>query len=127
MYSAHHLLMRIAQNALIESESGKAGRKQAVSREKALVSIAFAAFALEAFANAAGKILFEGSKNYGEFEVLNFANKIESLCVTLSAGWHKNKEPWSTVCWLIGFRHKIVHSKPELISIERIMDTDAFE
>ncbi len=118
-YSAHHMFMRVARRALFTAES-----KQENRLEQVLISITFSALALEAYLNAAGKIM---KGNDHEFEHLDFAEKAKSLCSMLTIPWARTIEPWATVVWLHNFRNKIAHAKPESIIEEKTMTAAAFD
>ncbi len=92
--------------------------------DQVLISITFSALAIEAYMNAAGRIMHGSAP---DFEKLNFAEKAESLCSILTIRWEPTKEPWATVIWLHNFRNKIAHAKPEFIIEEKIMVAAALD
>jgi len=115
-YSPHHAMMRIARNALLQAR----GSELAV-RDSLFVAMTFAALAMESFANTAGDKVAREEPGY---RVMNFAEKVQTLCRVLSVRWDKEQEPWATVVRLNNFRTRIVHGKPQLLEEETVMTVE---
>jgi hypothetical protein len=86
-----------------------------------LMAITFSALALEALANSFGEHLIHGWKDY---ESASPIAKLRIVCDFLKIEIDFEREPWFVVKWLIKFRNKVAHAKPQQIRTESIM-TDA--
>lgn len=84
-----------------------------------LTTILFSALAVEAFCNSLGDELFE---NWQDFDRLNIIGKTRLIAEKLEVEHDKAIEPWSTVVWLTGFRNKLVHSRPEKLAVDTVVD-----
>lgn len=87
----------------------------------AVASLAFSAFALEAFLNHIGEHLFA---TWREIEVLSPKAKIHVLCERLRLTPNWGTQPWQVVPQIIGFRNKIAHGKNELLTFEAVVPQD---
>ena|SRR5260221_2751064 len=119
-FSAHHILLGTANMALESAEKKEPGWLY-----HELIAITFSALAIEAFANSFGERIiplwkhFESSTPTAKLLVI-----AQKLGVEVS---NFDKEPWTTACWLISFRNKIAHAKPELISFNAVMTREEFD
>jgi hypothetical protein len=110
-YSAHHTLLDIAS---IQLEIAK--KQESGWFNNALITITFSALALEALANAIGDKLWQ-SEEWKDFESCSPIAKLRLISEKLGIEYSVSQDPWKTVKWLIKFRNKIAHPKPEKISI----------
>ena len=86
-----------------------------------LASLAFSAFALEAFLNHIGEHLFT---TWREMEPLSPKAKINVLCERLALTPKWGAQPWQVVPEIIGFRNKLAHGKNEVLRFEDVVEKD---
>lgn len=113
-YSAHHMLLRIANQELEEASKNGAGWGNKVT-----ISITFSALAIEAFANAVGERIIAEWKN--DFEAMSSYAKIRFLSEHLDLNYSSKNHPWKTLKDLSIFRNRIAHAKPQNIILEKIL------
>lgn len=89
-----------------------------------LMTITFSALAIEAMVNAFGEKLI---KKWEHFESSSPIAKLRIICTSLDISVDFQKEPWSTSIWLINFRNKVVHAKPEFIEDVKDMPKETHE
>ena len=108
-YSAHHTFLEIAS---IQMELAQ--QKETGWFNEALISITFSALAVEALANAVGDRLWQGS-DWEDFENCKPIIKLERIAKKLGIPYQTQNAPWETIKWLVNFRNKIAHAKPQPI------------
>ncbi len=118
-FHPHHILISAANTAL---DDAKAKRPGYLYYE--LTAIMFSALALEALANSFGDHLILRWKDY---ESSSPIAKLRIVCDSLRIVVDFDHEPWSTVLWLVKFRNKVAHAKPESIRSEALMSEVEFE
>jgi hypothetical protein len=112
-FSAHHMLINAASHA-----KKAAARKEPGWFYDHLAMMTFSALAIEALCNSIGKRVVA---DWEDFESSSPNAKLRILAKQLAVPYDKEKEPWSTARWLVAFRNRIAHAKPEFIVEERIM------
>jgi hypothetical protein len=106
-FSAHHMLLYATERAV------EAAEKSAQHRESdLLVAFTMCALSVEAFANAAGELLFA---NWMDFESASTVAKLRLLAERLQLQFDRSSHPWKELLQLLQLRNKIVHAKPEKI------------
>lgn len=110
-FSAHHLLLETAKLTAAREPANSTDE-----RRIAVTTIAIGAFALEAFANAAGEELLP---RWTDFESLQPWAKLRLVAGELGLDPDPGMQPWQEVEWLTKIRNRIAHAKPEPIFIEQ--------
>ena len=118
-FSAHHMLLGAARMSLEDANEKKPGWFYSE-----LITITFCALALEALCNAFGERFVE---NWSDFESSTPIAKLRIICSQLNIESDFTKEPWSRAVWLIRFRNKIAHAKPEFIEQNEIWNRDEYD
>jgi hypothetical protein len=117
---AHHLLLANAMRAINELAPTRADR-----RDQALLVITYSAFALEALANAFGDRFVPRCSH---FESAGLLAKLRVIAQVLNVHAPDfEKEPWSGAKWLVAFRNKIVHAKPQLVELDEKMSEQEYK
>lgn len=117
-FSVHHVLLSTAMKALKDAE-----REPGIVQHQ-LIAMTLSALALEALANAFGKRFVP---NWKHFEMAPPVAKIRTVSHYLDMqDIDFEKEPGSDVVWLMKFRNKIVHAKPERIVSNKVMTHEQF-
>ena len=117
-FSPHHILIGAAHVALEDAEKKIPGW---VHFE--LVAITFSALALEAVANSFGEKFIIRWK---DFESSSPIAKLRLVCSRLNIAPDFEQEPWSAALWLVAFRNKVAHAKPEMIKTDEIFAADEY-
>jgi len=104
-FSAHHMLLGAAQDALSEENIDK--------RYSPLVAITMSALAIESLCNTIGE---RTVSDWKDFESSSPTAKLRIICDELGIDYDANKEPWSTVVWLSKLRNKLAHPKPDQLN-----------
>lgn len=112
-FSAHHILIGSAYIALKQAKN-----KQPAMFYNQLITITMCGLALEALANAFGERFVE---NWKHFENSSPIAKLRVVCTQLEIVPIFHIEPWSSIPWLIKFRNKIAHAKPEIVKEKAIL------
>jgi hypothetical protein len=115
-YSAHHTLLHVANLHLAKAELREPGWFY-----DAMITITFAALAIEAMTNAIGDCIVSDWK---DFESLSPSAKARLLAENLKLEYSGTSEPWRSIKWLGKFRNQIAHPKPEHVVHEQLI-TDA--
>ena len=118
-YSAHHRLLDVATRSAERSKIPEQGW-----RDHVLIAITFSGLALEAFCNVAGDRLVSDWK---DFKSSSPIAKLRIICQHLKIPFNRGAQPWQDIFWLVGFRNKIAHAKPEHIKINKIISRQDFE
>ena len=113
-FSAHHMLVRIAEDALRNAEENAVG-----SLYQTLIAMTFAALAVEALCNAIGERRIEGWKD--DFESCSPNAKLRLIADSLDVPYRNDEDPWLSARWLIKFRNAVAHAKPEAVKETKIM------
>lgn len=107
-FSAHNDLLRVADNFLRACELDERS-----CSEGDFVCMVMCALAVESLCNTTGELIYTDWKE--EFENCSPKAKIRIICEKLNIIYDRGKEPFQTLHWLIGFRNKVAHAKPEPI------------
>jgi len=118
-FSPHHILIGAANMAL---ES--AGKKEPGWLYHELIAMMFSALALEALANSFGKRLITHWKDY---ETASPVAKLRIIAKELGVDPDFGEEPWSATLWLVSFRNKVAHARPESVKFDVVMTSEDFE
>ena len=118
VFEPQHLLMRVAENALEDAE-----RKIPGWKNQEIIAVTFSALALEALANSFGCKLIS---RWDDFESSSPIAKLRIICAELgiSADWSTGH--WGTALWLVSFRNKIAHARPQPITYDEIVSDEKF-
>lgn len=108
-FSAHNRLLSISSNFLTNTEL-----ELEHSTDGEWVSLILSALAIESFCNA---VLETTEKDWNDYETANPRAKIRIICEKYGIKYDKNREPFQNLNWVISFRNKIAHAKPERITI----------
>ncbi len=104
-YSAHNALLRVADNFLFAAEN-----QERFCSEGDFVALVMSALAIESLCNTVSALIFADWKDY---ESASPRAKIRLICSELNIPYKKDSEPFKGMHWLINFRNKIAHAKPE--------------
>jgi len=119
-FKPHHILIGAAKNALENAEARVPGWLY-----YELTAITFSALALEALTNSFGEKLVA---RWEDFERgANPVAKLRIICSQLNVQPDFEKEPWATTLWLMKFRNKVAHAKPEPINFDKTMSEEDFK
>lgn len=112
-FSGWHLLIHAARTSLDLIPLGQHAPYYCVS------SILLTALAIEALSNS----LLESAidEDWEDFDSARTIAKIRFLCDKCDIDFHKPREPWATIAWLIQLRNDIVHAKPFEVVDRKIM------
>jgi len=89
-----------------------------------LMVITFSALSLEAIGNAFGERYID---RWEDFESSSLIAKLRLLCNHFNIPMEAENEPWSTAIWVVGFRNKIAHAKPQLVEESFIWTRDEYD
>ena len=109
-YSAHHALLRAADNYLTAAENS-----ERFCSDGHFVSLVMSCLAVESLCNTTGDLIFT---DWEDFESASPRAKIRMICAQLGILYEREKEPFHTLLWTIRFRNKIAHAKPEPLDAE---------
>jgi hypothetical protein len=112
-FKPHHILIGSAKIALESAETRTPGWLY-----YELTAITFSALAIEALTNSFGEKLVT---RWNDFEKASPIAKLRVICTRLCVEPDFEKEPWFTVLWLVQFRNKVAHAKPESIKFDKTM------
>jgi len=118
-FSAHHILLGSAHMALEHAREEQPGWFYSE-----LIAITMCSLALEALANAFGERFVDTWKH---FENSSPVAKIRVVCSSLEIVPNFNEEPWSSIPWLIKFRNKVAHAKPELVKEKTLLTKEEYD
>jgi uncharacterized protein (DUF2236 family) len=118
-FKPHQILLDAARTALEDAEIKMPGY---LYRE--LAAITFSALALEALTNSFGEKLV---MRWEDFEKATPIAKIRIICSQLRLEPDFEKEPWAAALWLVKFRNRIAHAKPESIKFDKTMTDEEFQ
>lgn len=118
-FSAHHILLGTALMSLEFAREKKPGWFYSE-----LTVITMCALALEALANAFGERFVDTWKH---FESSSPIAKLRVVCSCLSIDVDFTKEPWSSVPWLVKFRNKVAHAKPEFVQKSTVISKEEYD
>ena len=119
-FSPHHILIGAAQLALERARKPEPGWLY-----DELVAMTFSAMALEALANAFGERFVPRWKDY---ESASPIAKLRVVALQLKlADPDFSTAPWTFALWLIKFRNKVAHAKPESIKFDATMSRADFQ
>jgi hypothetical protein len=118
-FEPQHLLMRVAENALVDAENKIPGWKN-----QEIVAITFSALAIEALANSFGSKLKLCSD---DFKSGSPVKKLEIICAELEITPDWSNGHWAAIWWLANLRNEIAHAEPQpLIPYDKILSSDRF-
>jgi len=63
---------------------------------------------------------------WNDFESASPIAKLRIICSRLGIEPNFEKEPWATTLWLVKFRNKVAHAKPESIRFDKTMTEEEF-
>ena len=89
-----------------------------------LIAITFSALSIEALCNAFGNRFVPDWK---DFESSSPIAKLRIICTHLEVNANFDIEPWSKAVWLIKFRNKIAHPKPEFVKENEVWSRDEYD
>ena len=118
-FEPQHLLMHIAEIALEDAQKKIPGWKN-----QEIVAITFSALALEALANSFGSKLVS---RWDDFENSSPIAKLRIICGELGISPDWSKGHWGTALWLVNFRNKIAHARPQLVTYDKIISNEKFK
>jgi hypothetical protein len=118
-FKPHHILIGAAKIALENAEAKNPGYLY-----HELIALTFSALALEAITNSFGERLVLRWEHYKSSSPIA---KLRVICSQLKIHPDFNKEPWTTIEWLMRFRNKVAHAKPESIKFDETMSKEEFE
>jgi hypothetical protein len=118
-FSPHHVLLGVAYNALEDAEKKRPGYFN-----YELACITFSALALEALGNAFGAKFIP---RWNDFESASPIAKLRLICQRFDIEPDFGKEPWATTLWLVRFRNKVAHAKPEFIREDKIITREEYD
>src|SRR5258708_4894046 len=98
-FSAHHALLRSAEKYL-----GAAKNSERFCSDGHFVSLVMSALAVESLCNTAGEVAVIDWK---DFEMTNPRVKVRVICERLGIPYDKEREPFSSLFWLMKFRNAI--------------------
>ncbi len=107
LFSAHHMLLHSAERARESAEASAQNRDYDL-----LVSLTMCALSIEAFANAAGELIFD---DWQDFESASTTAKLRLLADKVQLPFDRAEQPWKEVLSLLKLRNLIAHAKPERV------------
>jgi hypothetical protein len=118
LFSAHHILLRTANKALRDAEL------EPEILQHQLIAMTFSALALEALSNRLGE---QSVSNWRHFERAPVIAKLRTVAGQLEIeNVDFDQEPWSGALWLVNFRNKVAHAKPEPLKATMVMTEEEF-
>lgn len=118
-FHAYHQLLQTAQMALEDIEEGRRG-----SYHYQTIAITFSALALESIVNSFGEQFVNG---WSDFETASPIAKLRVVFLHFDLNIDTEKDPWSAAIWLVKFRNKIAHAKPEQVKFNGELTEEQFE
>ncbi len=118
-FTPHDILIGAAKIAFESAEVKALG-----SLYYELTAITFSALALEALTNSFGEKLVV---RWQDFERASPIAKLRIICSRLDIEPDFEREPWLTTLWLMKFRNKVAHAKPEPINFDKTMSEEDFK
>lgn len=119
-YSAHNDLLRVGDNFLHACELDERW-----CGEGHFVCMVMCALAVESLCNTTGELIYLDWK--ADFETSSTKAKIRIICEKLDIKYDRGKEPFQTLHWVLQFRNKIAHAKPEPISNELLVSQSEYD
>lgn len=119
-FSAHGMLLRSASRYLIAAEND-----ERFCFDGDFVCLVMTALAVEALCNTTGELIFPEWKD--DYESLSPMQKIRFICRKLDIPYDIESDPFQSIRWLLRFRNKIAHAKPEPLSSEMMMTNEEFD
>jgi hypothetical protein len=117
-FSAHNTLLGAASRYLQAAE-----QNERFCHDGDLVALVMTALALESLCNTAGELIIPDWK---DFETSSPRAKTRLLCERLGITYDKQQEPFASLVWLMKFRNKIAHAKPEALLEEATVTQDQY-
>lgn len=111
-FSPHHVLLGVAHMAFESAEKKEDGWFY-----HELISITFTALALEALANSFGECVVE---RWTDFESASPMAKLRVIARELGLQ-EASLDKDGVLVWLVRFRNKVAHAKPELVRFDALM------
>ena len=118
-YSAHNALLRVADDFLVAAEN-----QERFCSEGDFVALVMSALAIESLCNTVGELIFVDWKDY---ERARPTAKIRLICSQLNIPYEKNSDPFQGIRWLLKFRNKIAHAKPESLHEKSETSSEAIQ
>ncbi len=113
------MLIGAARAAVEDAEAGLPGWTYSQ-----LTAITLCGISIEAICNAVGDRIITDWK---DFESSSPNAKLRLLCERLGIPYDKEKEPWSSVRWLVKLRNAIAHAKPQQVKEEHVWARDEYD
>jgi hypothetical protein len=117
-FSPHHMLMRMAGEALLVSQRML---RPPLKEEHLLTTMLMSALAVEALCNAVGHRVVVGWEDY---EQISAWAKIRLLCTTLNIEYDRGAQPWQRLQTLLAFRNQVAHGKAEHLRRRRVLTAE---
>ena len=121
-YSAHHFLLNVAQDIL---EGSKEHPDRYDHFDVAIQAMLYSALALEAIANSFGDRLYQRWQD--DFESTKLHGKLRLVAYRLKVEYDTGKQPWGSVKEIVSFRNKLVHPKPEHITVTKSLTKEEYK
>lgn len=118
-FSPHHVLINAASTALKDAEEKRPGYFN-----YELTCITFCGLALESLANSFGKKFIS---RWEDFESSTPIAKFRIICQHFQIAPDFECDPWFTALWLVKFRNKVAHAKPELVKEDRHITREDYD
>lgn len=117
-FSPHHMLLRMAGEALFASQRTL---RPPLKDEHLLTAMLMSALAVESLCNAVGHRVVGGWEDY---EQIPAWAKIRLLCATLNIAYDRGAQPWQQLQVLLTFRNQVAHGKAEHIRYRRVLTAE---
>ncbi len=117
-YSAHHALLRAADNSLFAAEND-----ERFCSDGHFVSLVMSSLAVESLCNTTGELIYQ---DWEDFESARPRAKVRMICAQLGIAYDRGKEPFQGLHWLTYFRNKIAHAGPEPLNEEIELAEDEY-
>jgi hypothetical protein len=101
-----------------------AQQEEVGSFNNALIALTLSALSIEAMSNAIGDRLIP---RWADFESASPLAKVRLLAEHLHVEYAPDAEPWQTLQWLVKFRNRIAHAKPEKLRDEALVQGTGVE
>jgi hypothetical protein len=118
-FCPHHVLPGAACTALEDAEEKRPGYFN-----YELMCISFCALAREALGNAFGEKFIS---RWYDFENASLIAKLRLVCDHFRLKPDFEQEPWSAALWLVRFRNRVAHARPEFVKMDRIVTREEYD
>jgi hypothetical protein len=118
-FHAYHQLLQTARMVLEDIKEGRRG-----SYHYQTIAITFSALALESIVNSFGEQFIDG---WSDFETASPIAKLRIVFSHFDLDIDTKNDPLAAAIWLIKFRNKIAHAKPEQVKFDGELTEEQFE